>query len=261
MREIILTDEIKKTVLTPDNFLGKGNEGRVFKFSDTETLKIYYGIFRDYIFNSSRKPNDIEVEASETYHNRILDLELRQNLIGRTSLPKGRVTLNGLTIGCILKYHDNHFPLVMHYFESDETVLKTFREICKSVNELTTYCIYPTDVHEQNVLIEKPTSTPELIDVDGEYIHIHDTPDKPDEEETYHKTMQLIINYIRLKKSNNPLMSDEEVFESIHLAPQYIDLLLKYNPSYEELIDFLNYCLTDRVLEKAPTYRLQNKPF
>ncbi len=261
MREIILTDEIKKTSLTSDNFIGKGNEGRVFKFTDTETLKIYYGIFRDYIINSDRRPNDLELDASEIYHNRILDLELRQNLIGRTSLPKGRVTLNGLTVGCILKYHNNHLPLVMHYFESDETVLKTFREICKSVNELTTYCIYPTDVHEQNILIEKSTLMPELVDIDGEYIHIDDVPNKSDEEATYHKTMELIVNYIRLKKSNNPQMTNEEVFESINLAPQYIDILTKYDPNYEEIMDFLNYCLSDKVLEKAPTYRLINRPF
>ena len=127
MREIILTSNVKEKILTPDNFIGKGNEGRVFKYSNNETLKIYYSIFGDYIFHPDRKPNDLEIEASEMYHNRILDLELRQNLIGRTNLPKGRVTLNDLTVGCILKYHKDHFPLVMHYFENDETVLKTFR--------------------------------------------------------------------------------------------------------------------------------------
>ena len=261
MREIILTNELKERILTPDNFLGKGNEGRVFKYSDSETIKIYYGIFNDYIFHSDRKPNDIELDASETYHNRILDLELRQNLIGRTSLPKGRVTLNGLTIGCILKYHGNHFPLVMHYFEDDETVLKTFREVCKSVNELTTYCIYPTDVHEQNILIEKKTNMPELIDVDGEYIHITDLPNQSDEDETYYKTMLLIINYIRLKKSNNPAMSDEEVFESINISPEFIQLLLRFNPSYEEIMELINYLSKDKILEKAPTYRLIKRPF
>lgn len=261
MREIILTNELKEKILTPDNFLGKGNEGRVFKYSNIETIKIYYGIFSDYIFHSDRKPNDIELDASETYHNRILDLELRQNLIGRTSLPKGRVTLNGLTIGCILKYHDDHFPLVMHYFEDDETVLKTFREVCKSVNELTTYCIYPTDVHEQNILIEKKTNMPELIDVDGEYIHITDLPNQSDEDETYYKTMLLIINYIRLKKSNNPAMSDEEVFESINISPEFIQLLLRFNPSYEEIMELINYLSKDKILEKAPTYRLTKRPF
>lgn len=261
MREIILTNELKERILTPDNFLGKGNEGRVFKYSNIETIKIYYGIFSDYIFHSDRKPNDIELDASETYHNRILDLELRQNLIGRTSLPKGRVTLNGLTIGCILKYHDDHFSLVMHYFEDDETVLKTFREVCKSVNELTTYCIYPTDVHEQNILIEKKTNMPELIDVDGEYIHITDLPNQSDEDETYYKTMLLIINYIRLKKSNNPAMSDEEVFESINISPEFIQLLLRFNPSYEEIMELIDYLSKDKILEKAPTYRLTKRPF
>ena len=56
MREIILTNELKERILTPDNFLGKGNEGRVFKYSDSETIKIYYGIFNDYIYHWSRDP-------------------------------------------------------------------------------------------------------------------------------------------------------------------------------------------------------------
>ena len=261
MREIILNEEIREKVLTLDNFIGKGNEGRVFKYTDSETLKIYYSIFSDYIYHSDRKPNDIELDASETYHNRILDLELRQNLIGRTSLPKGRITLNGLTVGCILKYHGDHFPLVMHYFEDDETVLKTFREICKSVNELATYCIYPTDVHEQNILIERKTNMPELIDVDGEYIHITDIPNQADQDEAYYKTMLLIINYIRLKKSNNPSMSDEEIFDSINILPEFRELLLRFNPSYEEIVALINYLIKDKILEKAPTYRLINKPF
>ena len=261
MREIILTNELKERILTPDNFLGKGNEGRVFKYSDSETIKIYYGIFNDYIFHSDRKPNDLEIEASEMYHNRILDLELRQNLIGRTNLPKGRVTLNDLTVGCILKYHKDHFPLVMHYFENDETVLKTFREICKSVNELTTYCIYPTDVHEQNILIERKTNMPELIDIDGEYIHIADSPNQSDQDETYYKTMLLIINYIRLKKSNNPKMSDEEIFEDIKISAEFLNILLKFNPTYEEIMSLIDYMLKDKILEKAPTYRLTKKPF
>ena len=48
MREIILNEEIREKVLTLDNFIGKGNEGRVFKYTDSETLKIYYSILYQY---------------------------------------------------------------------------------------------------------------------------------------------------------------------------------------------------------------------
>ena len=116
-------------------------------------------------------------------------------------------------------------------------------------------------MHEQNILLEKKTNMPELIDVDGEYIHITDLPNQSDEDETYYKTMLLIINYIRLKKSNNPTMSDEEAFESINISPEFIQLLLRFNPSYEEIMELINYLSKDKILEKAPTYRLIKRPF
>ena len=102
---------------------------------------------------------------------------------------------------------------------------------------------------------------PELIDIDGEYIHIADSPNQSDQNETYYKTMLLIINYIRLKKSNNPKMSDEEIFEDIKISAEFLNILLKFNPTYEEIMSLIDYMLKDKILEKAPTYRLTKKPF
>lgn len=254
MKKLILTDDLKSK-LNRSNCIGEGNEGRVYIYNSTDTIKMY-NIFKKMLNDDSHIITTLEEEASEMYHDKLLELDLRQNLIGRTNLPKGYIDYNGFTVGSILTFHDNHAALVTHYFDDDETILHTFKEINKSIRELVTYCIYPTDIHEQNILIENKTLFPEIIDMDGEYIHITNHPDKDEESYSFYKMMQLFINYVRLKKSNNTRLTDEEIFENINMGKKYIDLLLSGKASYEELENLFDYCLKDEILKKAPTYRL-----
>ena len=56
-------------------------------------------------------------------------------------------------------------------------------------------------------------------------------------------------------------MSDEEIFEDIKISAEFLNILLKFNPTYEEIMSLIDYMLKDKILEKAPTYRLTKKPF
>ena len=151
------------------NYYDHGAFGILFEYNDSTLLKIYYeDIFNTYTTLDSNK---LDQEIINININKLEQLKKIYTTLKKTktnSLIKGIITYNGYPIGILLEYYKNYLKLSIAYKKLNQNAkIKVLSNIKELLNNLFENDIYPTDIKEDNILINPDNLDIKLIDLDG----------------------------------------------------------------------------------------------
>ena len=159
--------------------IGSGSQGIVNKYNDDTALKIYYSyIFNAYetlnsniLIDEIEKLKKIECELNRTrgYIERLKQLKIlyKKLLVTKSPIIKGVAMCYDFPVGLFLQYY-NGYETLSKCFDSlrlsdKKIVLGRVKEL---IDDLMDHDIYPTDLHLDNIIINKETLSVKLIDLD-----------------------------------------------------------------------------------------------
>lgn len=217
MEEMKVTPRELKDLITESRILGEGFFGSVFKYKDhlikldrqllyklkweepkysEEIVRWYYGKGRSHFVD----PNQIE------------NLVKKQPNITLTQLPKGIIQTEGHTVGILLPFHKDHNNLVAFDREDRKNLLLLLRNLLLEVQELADNQIAQEDFsfgvtkHGKTNVLYKDT-TPQIIDLDGDYVKVGDT--FQNSEEMYKQLGNMVLRYFAYYEKSRPDLRDK----------------------------------------------------
>jgi len=190
MKVIELTnDEVMDILSAKKEIVGKGYYGILSVYDDNTLIKLYYkDIINTYTSLDPQKLdkeiND-ELQVIKTFKElglEISDRYERINIIYKhlqntnsNLLIKGIVTYKNYVLGVLLKYYKDYNNLTTTFEKlSHEEQIKVLKRVQYLLNELMENNIYPIDLREDNILINKSNLDVKLIDLDDNEIRIED---------------------------------------------------------------------------------------
>lgn len=176
MQKINLNEKEIYDIVKSNNFNYEyGSFGSVFKYKDGLGLKFSAGLVGS---------NGFDKEYFESHKDRLYvnekQIELlasKQDKVRFSSLPKGVAYYNGVPIGVILKYFDNHKGLYNIKDENPKDIISVFFNVIDIIDELIYNNIYQLDIKESNFLYSLDNRSTQAIDLDGEYIKFSSSND------------------------------------------------------------------------------------
>jgi serine/threonine protein kinase len=188
VKNIILTEKDLNILTTKNEVRGSGSLGVLYEIPNDELIKLYYKDFVDEFIKRDYSTLHQTIEITkEVYQflkyepelNRIKKLIERQKYITMTQLPIGVVTFESWLIGVILKYHGNCLNLGQYIeFISRNELISILKIVRSRIDELHKNYIYPTDIKENNILVNPNDKSIYLIDLDDLYTRVLDEYDE-----------------------------------------------------------------------------------
>lgn len=165
----ISNQELINFLSNKKNCYDYGAFGILFKYDNSTLLKIYYeDIFNTYTTLDSNK---LDQEIINIDINKLDQLKKIYTTLKKTksnSLIKGIITYKGYPIGILLEYYKNYLKLSVTYEKlNPNDKIKVLSNIKELLNNLFENNIYPTDIKEDNILINPDNLDIKLIDLDG----------------------------------------------------------------------------------------------
>ena len=159
--------------------IGSGCQGIINKYDDSTVLKIYYS----YIYSgyNTLDPEILTAEIEDL--KRIENILIKNgNYIGRLGKLRYLHQKLSLTRSPIIKSialcNDYPVGVFLEYYKDYESICKCFNSLKQSdkkivlerikglIDDLVNHDIYPTDLHLNNIIIDKKTLSVKLIDLD-----------------------------------------------------------------------------------------------
>lgn len=194
--------ELISFLIDTDNYYGQGTYGILKKYNETTLLKIYYkDIIETYMsldVNKLDKEIDellkIEKQMKKINHNYEDKLQHIKKIYSHlknsksSSLIKGVAIYKRYPIGIFLENYKDYLLFKEVYTQlNNEQKIKILNKTKELIIDLFNNNIYPTDIKENNILINPVNLDIKVIDLDGT--------------ETRVETKDHIINYPYIKKN------------------------------------------------------------
>lgn len=256
--EIVSFDSDSIKMFGPHSFVGKGAEGRIYKYSNEEIIKIYYGFVTKMIDRKSSIPSELDEFGSRELSRILSDLILRSSCVKLTKLPTKIAIFDKYTIGGIGPYFDGYTPLNKLYFSlPTKDVLTIFRKVLSAVKELNENFIYPTDLNGTNILVSKCGEV-ELIDINSFCTYTCESADKYYGFESFYNILNEIIDYVFLKVPED--VSYEDAMMRLHLPIEFITYLSSnLRANYKGVLEVIEEISRNKKLMNTPVRRRVKK--
>ena len=195
-------EKIIKLLANKKNYYDNGAYGILINYDDTTLIKLYYkDIFGTYTtLNSETLDKEINIllevdkemnEFNLNYTSKLQHLkEIYKTLIKTksNSLIKGIAMYKGYPIGILLEKYKNYIKLSQVYKNlNKQDKIQVLEKVKELMFDLFNNNIFPTDIKENNILINPDNLDIKLIDLDGHETRI--------ETENYIKKYPHIKNY------------------------------------------------------------------
>lgn len=195
-------EEIMSFIIDKDNYYGHGSFGIIKKYNDNTLLKLYYKDIIDTYMSLDEMKLDEEIDillevqeimknSDPNYITKLEDLIKIYNALKKTksnSLIKGIATYKGYPIGVFLEYYKDYSLFSKVYTKlNNKNKRKILNTVKQLIIDLFNNDIYPTDIKENNILVNPINLDVKLIDLDGR--------------ETRIETKEYIINYPYIKRN------------------------------------------------------------
>ena len=185
MKYLELSDnEVINYLSNEDIVIGQGIFGLLCEYNNDSLLKLYYKEFykayemldieefrKDMNINLKLMKYDMDASSRKQ---RLENLYHKLQNTSSKDLIEGIILNRNYVIGVILKYYKNYYNLIDYYNKLSNSskiiVLKRIRELFK---ELIDNNIYPSDIHERNIIINNNLDV-KLIDLDGYEVRVED---------------------------------------------------------------------------------------
>lgn len=170
-----------------ENCCGHGSYGILMNYDENTLIKIYYkDIFNTYTTLDDKVLDEeisilLEVEKQmkeifSDYVGNLQRLKIIYTALKRTksnSLIKGIVTYKGYPIGVLLENYKGYLNFADVYRNSDaQAKIKVLKMAKELMVDLINNNIFPTDIKENNILINPNNLDVKLIDLDGKETRI-----------------------------------------------------------------------------------------
>lgn len=256
--EIVSFDSDSIKMFGPHSFVGKGAEGRIYKYNNEEIIKIYYGFVTKMIDRKSSIPSELDEFGSRELSRILSDLILRSSCVKLTKLPTKIAIFDRYTIGGISPYFDGYTPLYKLYFSlPTKEVLTIFRKVLSAVKELNENFIYPTDLNGANILVSESGDV-ELIDINSFCTYTSESTDKYYGFESFYNILNEIIDYVFLKVPED--VSYDDAMMRLHLPIEFITYLSSnLRANYKGVLEVIEEISRNKKLMNAPVRRRVKK--
>lgn len=184
--------ELKKEALIAllsdkENYCGHGTYGILMNYNESTLIKIYYkDIFNTYItLDDDVLDKEINIlletekqikEIDSHYIDNLQHLKRIYTKLKRTksnSLIKGIVTYKGYPVGVLLENYKGYLNFADVYRNLDaQAKIKVLKMAKELMLDLFNNNIFPTDIKENNILINPNNLDVKLIDLDGKETRI-----------------------------------------------------------------------------------------
>lgn len=260
--------------------IGEGREASIYRVSKDLAIKIYHKSFdglknipendetikttKPKIFKSPYNHQSLcydEEGVRLSFEDVIYHAKYRQKNINKTYLPLNPVYINGTFRGCIIKYHNNFFPI--SYFNALPKKLKY--KICYStlekIKELLYNNIYQIDLYNKqdligchNNIIVNPFLDTQIIDLDGKSTIYTSSFDKAHYQTTLLGFSLLMLEFVYdedLRDCFEEFYTYQDYYidffhERKKIPREYIENILSESISLDCLEDFLKYSLSKK---------------
>lgn len=174
LRKEISKEELLK-YLFKDNIIGQGFFGIVLEYDDDTLIKLYYRDVRRTYSNRNINLLDDEIELQKRRLEEMVDyleyispIEAKKNdLLFEIGLLKAIVMYNGYKIGVLLDYYRGYQKIGELFNKlSNEEKKVVLNNLRNYLDFLISKGLYPTDIWEDNVLVNPSNLDVKIIDLD-----------------------------------------------------------------------------------------------
>ena len=262
------------------NKIGEGREAGVYKISKDLACKIYYkssDIIKDWpdddasiktvkpkIFKTPNTHQSLcydEEGVRLSFEDVIYEAKSRQKNIKHTSLPLNPIYINGTFRGCIIKFHNNYYPISHFNVLPKKLKYKICYNILEKIKELLKNNIYQIDLYNKQDLIGchsniivNPLLDAQIIDLDGKSTIYTATFDKAHYQTTLLGFSLLMLEFVYdedLRDCFEEFYTYQDYYidffhERKKIPKEYIENILSENISVDILEDYLKYNLSKK---------------
>lgn len=286
--------------------IGRGTDGRVIRINNKTLIKLYHSAYekirrrlliqrevdkigtnpeediRIYEIGKTKLPKRDNPDYTKYYQKEDGDSFIRlshkngiekaiakQKEIKRTSLPAGKVYIDGVLSGCSL-IPQRGVPIhYLGFILPTRIRSKILLDVLESVKELTDHFIYPKDlenspftsketykektVGHSHVLVNPITFETHIIDLDGKstiYTNFKSTKYESKSYTSFKKLMDEFLFGRNLDEEELEYQEIESIYHNFDVPEEYIHKLINDTMNYEDLYSLLSYYAKERVRNK-----------